>query len=388
MKRALHWFRVLLFYLLDKLAVVGANVDKNTSLALVKLDAIGDFILWLDTAKEYSWIFPGRRIELIANAAWADLAANFPYWDKVWSIDVQRFSRSPVYRWRTVRRVRKAGFEIAIQPTYSRAFMHGDSIVRATGAVQRIGSVGDYSNIRRGLKVVSDTWYTALISATEHPLMELYRNAEFLSNLSGKVHEAELSKLVTSAIQALHLKVKNDYFIVFPGASWHGRQWPIAHFVEFLDKLHQTYGWQPIVCGGEADRVLCQTIVNKSTTSVLNLAGKTSLAELAELIRSAKILIGNETSAVHIAAAVATPSICVLGGGHYGRFMPYPDKIVGIKPSPAIRKMDCFNCNWNCSQAHDPSGPVPCIAQISVEQVLVLADQAIQSAYFHEQPKN
>ena len=384
MKRALHWFRVLLFYLLDKLAVVGANADKNTSLVLVKLDAIGDFILWLDTAKEYSRIFPGRRIELIANAAWADLAANFPYWGKVWSIDVQRFSSSPVYRWQTVRIVRKAGFEIAIQPTYSRAFMHGDSIVRATGAVQRIGSVGDYSNIRRGLKVVSDTWYTALISATEHPLMELYRNAEFLSNLSGKVHEAELSKLVTSAIQALHLKVKNDYFIVFPGASWHGRQWPIAHFVEFLDKLHQTYGWQPIVCGGEADRVLCQTIVNKSTTSVLNLAGKTSLAELAELIRSAKILIGNETSAVHIAAAVATPSICVLGGGHYGRFMPYPDKIVGIKPSPAIRKMDCFNCNWNCSQAHDPSGPVPCIAQISVEQVLVLADQAIQSAYFHE----
>ena len=96
----------------------------------------------------------------------------------------------------------------------------------------------------------------------------------------------------------------------------------------------------------------------------------TNLAELAELLRSAELLISNETSAVHIAVAVSTPSVCVLGGGHYGRFMPYPSDIAGGMSVVAIHKMPCFNCNWHCTQPHSAGGPVPCISNVTVQSVL------------------
>jgi len=53
------------------------------------------------------------------------------------------------------------------------------------------------------------------------------------------------------------------------------------------------------------------------------LAGKTTIAQLVELIRNASLLIGNDSAAIHMAAATQTPSVCILGGGHYGRFLPY-----------------------------------------------------------------
>ncbi len=377
--RLLELRKYVLFVVDSCVACLVFTRRKRSNVAIVRLDAIGDFVLWLDTAKEYSRIFPGKRIELIANSVWADLARELPYWSKVWSIDIGQLNRSPLYRWKTLRKIRQAGFKIAVQPTFSRVFLHGDSVIRASGAAQRIGSSGDLSNIRPGLKAISDRWYTALVPASQTALMELERNAEFLRNLTGQEFMAGLPKLPTLAALPEHLRLEEDYFIIFPGASWHGRQWPSGHFAQVLDQLHRRNGWRAVLCGSSSEWALCQSVVDISQATSVNLAGKTSLTELAELIRSSKLLISNETSAVHMAAAVGTPSVCILGGGHYGRFMPYPERVQGVKPKVAVHHMPCFNCNWSCRQVHDKSGPVPCISMVSVEQVLQLADEATRT---------
>jgi ADP-heptose:LPS heptosyltransferase len=107
------------------------------------------------------------------------------------------------------------------------------------------------------------------------------------------------------------------------------------------------------------------------------LAGKTSLPEFVEVIRQARLLISNETSAVHIAAAVKTPSVCILGGGHFGRFLPYPEKVVNCKPVAVFKKMACFGCNWKCNQPHNVNGCVPCIEQIEMPDVISAVDVAL-----------
>jgi ADP-heptose:LPS heptosyltransferase len=80
--------------------------------------------------------------------------------------------------------------------------------------------------------------------------------------------------------------------------------------------------------------------------------------------------VGNETSATHIAVAVGTPSICLLGGGHFGRFVPYPDGVGGTIPVPVHHAMDCFGCDWHCTQPHRDGDPAPCIAAIAVDSVV------------------
>lgn len=364
----------------DFLVLLSRSNEKKEGIVLVRLDAIGDFIIWLDTAKEYRRIYPNQKITLIANAAWADMARGLPYWDEVWSVKLYDLTWKPFYRWALLSKVSNSYFETAIQPTFSRVFMHGDSVIRATHAKHRIGSLSDSCNISACDKANSDRWYTQLLPAKSQAMMELDRNAEFISHLTGKDFKASLPQWPVMASLAARLQPKGAYAILFPGSSWNGRQWPVQSFVELGAQLHRLHGWQMVLCGAPSERALCHEIAEAAPTASLNLAGQTTLAELAELIRGAQLLIANETSAVHIAAAVGTPAVCILGGGHYGRFVPYPDHVAGIKPVVAAKHMPCFNCNWQCNQPHDPTAPVPCISGVAVAQVFALAQQALGSA--------
>lgn len=379
-RKILGKLRVRFFLALDPLVQILASKHRGVGngVLLIRLDNIGDFILWLDTAKEYRRLYPKQKITLIANAIWADFARHFSFWDEVWPIQTHAFGRNLFYRWSVLHRVRQAGFETVVQPTFSRVLMHGDSLIRASAAQHRIGSVGDLANISVQDKARSDRWYTRLISAKSQPVMELERNAEFISQLANAPYFASLPRI--PVLQALpeNLQPDAEYFILFPGASWSGRRWRVSSFADLLLQLRSQFGWQVVLCGSRADTVLCADIVAASgQNSCINLVGRTSLAELTELIRGARLLVGNDTSAVHIAAAVATPAVGILGGGHYGRFMPYPEAFVGIKPVAATYPMPCYGCNWHCTQPHEAGAPVPCISQISIAMVMASAQEAL-----------
>ena len=62
------------------------------------------------------------------------------------------------------------------------------------------------------------------------------------------------------------------------------------------------------------------------------------------------IAVDERTSAMNIAAACGVAAVCILGGGHYGRFMPYEVEQADGRPLPRaiIHQMSCFGCNWQC----------------------------------------
>ncbi len=339
---------------------------------IIRLDAIGDFILWLDSAQHFKKLHPDKKIILLGNKAWSDFAKKIPYWDEVWPLDRQKFNRNPLYRFDLLRKVRKAGFESVIQPTYSREFLYGDSIVRVSGAREKVGSIRDYNNVYPLAKKISDRFYTQLIPANPKPLMELRRNAEFMRGLGLRV-KAGLPDL-SFALKGVAnpLSDVTDYYVMVPGAGWSGRQWPITRFAALADKIYRQAGLTAVVCGSPAEQGLSATLISKIDAPVVDMTGKTNLVELAVIIKAASFLVGNETSAVHVAAAVDTPVVCILGGGHYRRFVPYELEVETGRPLPmaVIHRMNCYGCNWRCTYMKNPQkSPVPCIAKISVEKV-------------------
>lgn len=371
----------------DTLVLLFSSQPKpGKNVIVVKLDAIGDFILWLDAAKELKQLYPNRKVMLLANLIWAELAKQLPYWDEVWPVNVPqlRLTRYSFYRAKLLRAIRKRGIDVAIQPTYSRELLVGDALVRASGARERIGSVGDYYNITPRQKRIANRWYTRLLPVSQNPLMELERNAEFIRNL-GKKHFAAASPVLPKLAELPErLRIATPYVILFPGAGWNGRQWPTTRFAEIANPLSLKRGLRVVVCGSVAEAALCQRVVESAEVEVLNLAGQTSLPDFVELVRGARLLIGNETSAVHIAAAVGTPAVCILGGGHYGRFLPY--KLATDRdtaPQPALHRMPCFGCDWRCSQPHKEGGPMPCIDGISVNDVLQASERALAAHSVH-----
>lgn len=340
-------------------------------IAIVKLDAIGDFILWLDSAKYYKEIYPGTPITLIANAAWAPLAEKMNLvWGRVLPVNFDGLTFSPWYRWKTLRSIREKGFDVVINPTYSRVPTHDDALVRVAGSKEIIGSSGNLTNALSWEVKITNQWYTQLVSADTSPLVELERHQEFLRNGFG----INYSLAVPAIPERLDEKVdlgQGSYFVVFPGASSSMRRWPAKKFALLIRKLTQKYCANAVLCGGAADQALCSSILQDlDDKAAINLAGQTTLYQLAEVIRGAQFLISNETVAVHIGAAVGTKTVCILGGGHYGRFVPYPEKLEKGRLIAIAKIMPCFNCNWFCSKTLSAEGSAPCIAEIGVDQVI------------------
>jgi ADP-heptose:LPS heptosyltransferase len=365
---------VLYFLIIDKISILlGSNLfSKKQGVAIIRLDAIGDFILWLDATKEFRRLYPDKKITFICNEAYADFAKHFNYWDNVIPVNTEKLINSFLYRIRILTYIRRKNFEIVIHPTYSRVFLTGDSIVRASSASEKIGSAGDLSNISYWEKKISDKWYTKLIAASEKKLMEIERNFEFIENLGGEKFTPKIAYIPVLK-NTKNLQINNPYFIVVPGAQWKYKMWKQENFTKIIQRLVECTGWSCVLCGSEKEFQLCNEIIEISSVPAINLAGKTNISEFVEVIRQAKILISNDTSAVHIAASVGTPSICILGGGHFGRFLPYPEYLIDKNtkiPSVIYNKMDCFGCNWKCyHNNYQNNESMPCIQEVHVDKV-------------------
>ena len=377
LKPFLIFIKSLLFFLFDSLALWKIPSQQPNELELVFLIrqvGIGDFVMWLDTAKEYRNIFPPDKYKIVlaGNKIWCDLAEELPYWDEKLMIDVKQFKTFSKYRWDFLRKVRNLGVQISIQPTFSREFYHGDALVRASGALRKVSSAGDMANRNWLKKFIADSWNTELIPASTETLTELERNAEFYSGLSDSPHLTRYPKL---DIQEFWLSSKwkdKTFYILVPGTSGSvaGKEWPSAFFSDLATKVFRQTGWEGVICGTKQEYSLAEQILKQSDSPLQNLCGQTTLVELAGLLSQSRLTISNDTGPVFLSSAVGTLSVCILGGGHFGRFAPYPDLPGQTNHLKTVsHKMPCYGCNWECIFPIIKGEPTPCISKISVGAV-------------------
>lgn len=355
------------------------NINKN-QLLIIRLDAIGDFMLFLDTFKEFRKLYPADKweITLLGNKIWADLTINLPYADRYWFIDRNMFHRNPFYRYKILNRVKKAGFDAVIQPSISREYAFGDSIIRISNASDRIGSLGDFSNITPQKKHKSDRWYTKLIPVSGQTVIEIERNAEFLRGLGLREFQASSPVYPEDSLHELPLNpyynIDKPYFVIFPGASSAVRMWQESGFADVAECIHKQTGWAPVLCGGISEKLIAQKVISfRTELPWKNFAGETTLVHLLKILKNAKLLVANETSVVHLASSVGCPTICIMGGGHFGRFFPYgnPDRNHIV-----YKKMDCYGCNWLCIYSR-----VRCIEEITSEDVWQEVNKVLEKFY-------
>ena len=362
----------ILYYFFDSLALCKTPSPQKNRLdvvLLIRQDAIGDFVMWLDTAKEYRKLYPPEKykVVLVGNKIWCDLAKELPLWDEVLPVNVKAFKTLSLYRWNILREVRSLSAKIAIQPTFSREFYHGDSLIRASYALRKVSSVGDMSNRNWLKKTIADGWHTELIPTSTKIMTELERNAEFFQGLSLKPYQANYPKL-----KFPHTTTTNwwerEYYVLFPGVSTALRQWPAECFAEIADRIYNQTGLTGILDGAPSDKPLAESIQSISSAS-LEWAG-TLLEELPQLLKYTRFVVSGETSAVYIAAAVETPVVCVLGGAYFGRFLPYPE-LTGQKfvLETVSYPMSCYGCNAKCVYPLQTNESAPCVSNISVDAV-------------------
>lgn len=100
--------------------------------------------------------------------------------------------------------------------------------------------------------------------------------------------------------------------VIFPGAErGPSKRWPEEYFARICKYLH-SYGFNVFLCGSSKERKLCDFISSLSS-STTNLAGLTTIKEISAIISMAKIVIGNDSGGVHLAAALNIPVVVIFG---------------------------------------------------------------------------
>lgn len=302
------------------------------SMLLIRLDAIGDYVLFRNFIKilKESKKYKNCKITLCGNTTWKELAENL---DKdvvenfIW-INRKDFYGNLIYKHKILKQIHNYGFETAIETTYSREVLFGDEIIKVSGATERIGNTGSidkHSKWKRNL--FSDKWYTMLIQSKENNVFEFYRNKEFFENLLGVKIDIKKPSIDVSEISFTKLSSKN-YIVLFPGGSSEKRRWGINNFLEIAKYILDNSDYDIVIDGSKKEIKIAQYIWdNLRSQRVFVTAGSTSLVEMAKLLSTADLLLSNETSAVHFAAAVNTKFICISNGAFYNRFHPYPKEI-------------------------------------------------------------
>lgn len=322
--RLRHFIKLIRFFISDSFLFANKPVVKSKTLLLVKTEAIGDYILFrnfIQLIKE-SEKFRDYHITLIGNELWKDLALqeDAEFCDEFIWINRKKITDDSSYRKQVLKQVYLAGFEYVIQANFSREFLIGDSILRASHAPFRLGSLGDAANDLSVFKSISDTWYTHLYSKNSIPVFEFEKNRVFFEEV------LQLSLHIKVPFFAKHVdQNQRNGIVLFPGAGELIKQWSPQNFAELLLEIRKFYDGMISICGAPSDAPLADEIIRKSNdVSVVNLCGKTSLIELSDILCKSTLLITNDSGAFHIAAAHQTPCICMMMGRHYGRFAPYP----------------------------------------------------------------
>jgi ADP-heptose:LPS heptosyltransferase len=353
----------------DQLALLRAQPSGPRADSLImRTDGIGDFILWLDAAKELRRVAPLiGKLTLLAGRPNEELAETMGEFTEIWSLDRARFLSDLAYRRALLRKVARRGFAVVFNPVSARNPLIEDAVVRASRAPTRIGIAGDEANARHRQRV-TNCWYTDLSPAAPYSLTELQRNRHFM-RLFGVDYAVRVPEMPGRYPASPGLP-SFGYYVIFPVASWPGKEWRIERFRALAERIFAATGLVGVVCGGAAERAVTAALCKGGDQFLLDLGGKTSLSQLTGIIVGARFVVSNDTSAAHIAAAVKVPSVVILGGGHFGRFLPYAlDLPSPYAPIAVHAAMPCFGCSWRCIYPRGKTEPTACVDAVSLGQV-------------------
>lgn len=119
------------------------------------------------------------------------------------------------------------------------------------------------------------------------------------------------------------------------------RRWSSERLAEVADSLHQEFTAEIILVGTESDSA--EEVADAMQYEALNLSGKTSVTQLADVIRSADLYIGTDSGVTHLAAGVRTPVIAIYGPSNHEAWSPWSPKgkVVILRSAP-----ECSPCMY------------------------------------------
>lgn len=359
-----------------------AHREEHYDAVVVCCSLIGDFVLWASTLDSYREKYKGKNTLLIVYNMVEEIAALSNAFTDVVAINPKKILNNPSYHYRLMSHLRRITADELISPSY-RHQLSGDLVCAMIGSPQKIcyksyrittikSGFGDFlwKYSKKWVDKYFDNFFTDFIELPDDKQSEIETIEYFTQRVINGAYQYRLSDIsyITSGYEC---PISVPYMLLSTSSSRTIKDWPIERFTEILKRIPSEFA---IVLSGHGDHDMkdAEEVIRNDNGchTIFNFVNKTTIIEMMGLISHASFVIGNDSAAVHIAAASRVPSICITHGACFGQFVPYPESIPEreFHPRCVYKKMDCYGCNYNCIK--DFKEPLYCLRQVTVEMVV------------------
>ncbi|MDH5750904.1 MAG: lipopolysaccharide heptosyltransferase II [Deltaproteobacteria bacterium] len=317
---------------------------------------LGDLMMATGFIRAALEMFPGVRIDLIVRAGFERLP--LPRRG-----EIRVFDRKTASAGAFGKSLRGAGYShfFVLPPSFSSAWMAFRS-----GIPHRIGYAGEWrslllrpalrhSHAPRSVHLVRE--YLDLLAPWGHAELEAQPAGLDMPPEWVEKHLPE------------RLREHPPYVVLAPGAEYGpAKQWPDEHYRETARALADA-GWPVVVAGLAKDRELGAEIL-AGLAGGLNLCGETGLLELTALLARARLLISNDSGAMHMAAAAGIPQIALFGSTNPHWTAPLNPRAVLLQnpqPCAPCYRRTCPLGHLRCLQELPPGRAVEAALKLLAE---------------------
>ncbi len=346
------------------------NLENFKRILIARTDRIGDVLLSTPVIKALRENYPNAYIAMMVSPYAKDIVEANPYLDQVIIYDKDTKHKSWARSIKFSQRLKNKRFELAIilHPTnrvHLITFLAG--IRRRIGFDRKLGILlTDRIKHTKQMGLKHELEYT--LDLIRHLGIEPENKNLFIPI------RQESEDWVDELFKQERIKKEDLLLAINPGASCPSKIWPNERFAEVADRLIEKYGFKVLVVSGPKDTSLAASLIKHMRHSALDLSGKTSLSQLASLLKRSNLFISNDSGPVHIATAVGVPVIAIFGRNQTG-LSPRRWGPVGRKDKILHKQVGCINC-----LAHNCKNGFACLKAITVEDVYEAADQIMQCA--------
>lgn len=343
--------------------------------------AFGDGVIFRCSAIYLRKIYPKNKydITLICQKGIDKLYDKDDVFDKIIAIDCNKATVNLKERIKNFKIIRENYYDIIVDPVGIFECTTNVLYTRIAVGNKKIGYIDTNSKVYLSKRKINKIYNRILvIDKKDVSLLEYYNI--FFNKLAGKENRIPLGfqKLKTIPTK---LELPKEYFIIFPSASIKLKRWPVDRFAELAKRVYQKTNMTLVLVGTQTDLEAINELVRQLDSSIpyLNLVLKTSLNDYIDIIKKARLVITNDTSAYHIAVIEEVKCALIAGAYTYDRYALYdfPEKEKYRRPCVIVKNKKCKNCNNRCPYLNKNDTTWPCLNEITVNYAFKMIEKLI-----------
>ena len=276
---------------------------------------IGDAIMALPALRAVRARFPEAKIAIVARPFVADLYRGQNICDELIAYDPKGVHVGLRGREHLARELRGQAFDVALllQNAFDAAWL-----TWRAGIPERIGYARDGRSLlltkrvpvpKRGEIPPHEQFY----------YLELLRRAGWINSLPqescAKLDVSpERARWAQESLLSAGARKNIVRIAIGAGASYGSAKcWPPERFAEFVNRFRRRTDAEVILFGTAAEQPVSDAIAARINGRSISLVGKTSTADLPALLSRCQLFVGNDSGAMHVAAAVGLPVVAIFG---------------------------------------------------------------------------